>query len=850
MGGVLLVVVAGGAGRAACAAEPAATQAGTGVRAEGRRWEALPAGVCSVFLGPDQRRWFVKKPGDGAIDLDAIKKQVAAEWRKPAPLLIDCWPAMFEKSGAVWLVTRDCRLLLRYDGEHWVDHEAHNPPEVPGGFVGVCPGHGLSGNREHNLEVGGVRFFIESTGISAYDGKECAFQPFVTGGSKSYTDPVALLPEKGGKSVLVLQSRPTTYLWRYRAGQWSQVDFPWKGYVSGAAVGPDGSLWANLNEKVVTIPLEGGKGGEDAPAKGDLARAEPSPLKIKDWDVNQYHPSLWQDQTGDIHVGLSMLPVEICKEQRGVLLVKPDGNMKFLPGIATPTKPIVHRSSVSGVGDESWWYTTTVVGPAQMWRANLAVDPPTQEKMGVIGFQFVQEVADDGTVFVSAGDPLNSSWRMPQTDGINAIIGYKPAAPDDRPMLQPKTLEVGGSLAVASDGAMWAPIPDQGLCRYDGMAWRPMVGATVPAGILIPGHEGTMLQWYRFRMEVPESFALIDAGKRLEGQDLMALIRDNRQAFVKACGGLMEPAVWDVTQERFGGVSKTTGQPVMGGWSVAVDKGGRVWMVIDHKLRVLDATRTWTELQWPAGADPQPNLPNQMERGPTTVVRVGDGVYVADMTLAKGLKHSSGGVPARAYFVTLQDGKANWADALEVPAANDQMFRAPDGALWIAFRRETQGKPPWTNVKNVLARVDGNADPKEYVLPAEPVLLDRSGILWLAAGGSYVDIHDGAFSLWKDGEIVGHVSVPGVWTGKSIVADKPGSVWVLTNIGLHHLVAEGASKPFDYQVKTFGIVTDPTGDVFNSTLAVCDQGLVLGTYYNGEDHLTHHRLHLIPTAAK
>src|SRR5207237_7329727 len=57
------------------------------------------------------------------------------------------------------------------------------------------------------------------------------------------------------------------------------------------------------------------------------------------------------------------------------------------------------------------------------------------------------------------------------------------------------------------------------------------------------------------------------------------------------------------------------------------------------------------------------------------------------------------------------------------------------------------------------------------------------------------------FWVWREGQVVQELTIPNADAMQTIFSDRPGSVFVCTGLGLHHLVAEddGMGKPFQLQ---------------------------------------------------
>jgi hypothetical protein len=793
------------------------------------RFDPLPNNSCSVFISPDQRRWHIQTPTEAPIDINAVKTNIADQFAKPTPTLTDCSPALFEKSGAVWFITRDRRTLLRYDGTNWLERSPQNPPEIIGGFMGICPNHGMTLYRQHNLQTDDACFFIESTGISVYNGTDWSFLKFSSGAKRVFVDPFALLPERDNKGAVAIEFWKGT-LSRYRDGKWKRLPLPTLGKegVSGAAMAHDGNLWITTfidrSSNIVIVPLDGTKPDPAAP---------PAPVKILDLDLSKHHPALSQDEAGTIYISLSGLPPKVAAEHNGLVVIPSNAPMRFI-GSAYVNMNFSHPGLPADKGKSLW--TSTSISSGEQWASRLDISnsPSTRHSMPA-GFRFVQAIADDGTVYLSANNPLEPLARGRQ---YGSMVAYKPNESDTRAILRPQTFNTIDPALVAGDGTVWAQIPDKGICRFDGREWQPVFTPKAPNVTLIPANKDNMLWWIQpFNIKYDETFGLISGNKLLESKDLWTFVRENPEPFVTAVGINPRADLWTSTQQRIA----FSGRTLDGGWSVAVDDQKRLWVTIDRELKILTEKNEWLDVKWPLGKTKKFRTEGNRGyagNGPSLVIPIGDGaaMYVAG---------NSASHPKKAAVMSYDDGKFR---SVEVPRATEKIWRAPDGALWVVYRQTPDGKNPDARIDKIaLARIDATGVTKEHILPALPVLLDKSGILWLV-GECDDRVRSGNFLLWKDGQILSTVQVPGLWKGDKITTDKPGSVYLWTNLGLHHLIAPPAT-PTQYTLKSTSLLEGDTTNAFNlysSTITHCNQGLLItSTTTNREKRHTQHHLQFL-----
>ena len=821
---------------------------GVGGCAHGAKWEALPVGVQAVFIGPGERLWHVKGEGRDIVgeqaNLEEIKARVEKQWRRRTPELKGCWPALFDQDGSVWFITNDQRTLLRYDGRQWLERAAQKNAKGEGGFVGVCPGHGRRWQIPYNVQAGKVRAFTEREGVSVFDGEQWSYQAFLNPvNDADIYRWVALFADKDQKGILALNNAPE--LWRFRDAHWQQVKLGATPRCVGSAVAPDGSLWLGCpGLGIVMVPLDGRP--TELPAN---ARKEPwlvPPVKIGEWDVNRDAPGLLQDDAGRTYVSLHRIPMELCKESFGTLVLEKDGRTRFFKGIDIAwestfmSPPPVAMMPMSGGGNRVWYINEEKVGA--YWATEFRFNAEKQgdgaassERVALKGCRFVQAVAKDGTVYASNEDPLVRSKFGPR---LLSLMAYRPEGKDMRPVMKGRTLEIAETVAVSdSEGTLWAPVPGKGLCKFDGMDWLTVAEQAAPSGVVIRAAKGAILRGPHW---APARFALIEAGAGkatvMEEEDLVTLVQKNQAAFVKAFSVPMDPEDWWAAQDR---------SP---GWSVAADKDGRVWVVSNGKLAVCE------------NGNPRPVAfrarnpvdANDRAAGPALVLRLGDGrsVYVSEMS-PEGFGWLFRGRSNQAYVMKCENGEVVQKS---VAGPSEGIWRAADGSLLVAYRRAAAGKEKrwdlWENEEVVLQRVDQDGKTSEQIMPESPAFMDKSGVFWLAAR-NVNGLRSGVVRLWKDGAEVGRVQLPGLWS-LGIVSEKPGSVWVWTYGGLCHLVASDPKKPGDYRLVSTSIVEgveeDRVGWGLDRCLMWSKEGLVLKTKYAIGRAREGYRLRLLSTA--
>src|SRR5437762_2998625 len=93
----LIVAAAGAAGATTRPATGTPAAGGpSDVRVRDVRFQRLPDSVREVYVGPDQRTWFVVNDGPAPADAAALRAAVEAEFGKAAPRLAGIAPVLFE----------------------------------------------------------------------------------------------------------------------------------------------------------------------------------------------------------------------------------------------------------------------------------------------------------------------------------------------------------------------------------------------------------------------------------------------------------------------------------------------------------------------------------------------------------------------------------------------------------------------------------------------------------------------------------------------------------------------------------------------------------------------------------
>jgi hypothetical protein len=331
--------------------------------------------------------------------------------------------------------------------------------------------------------------------------------------------------------------------------------------------------------------------------------------------------------------------------------------------------------------------------------------------------------------------------------------------------------------AISPEGMLWSCPVNGGVSCFDGNKWKSIFDRRYSGTVLFAGQKGELLAWQG------RNFTFLNGSDRKDGSRLDDLIKDNSKGFVAAFSGASNPNQFRSNVNRsLSNPEEPSGMPGEGGWSIAVDKDNRIWLTISRTLRVLDSGQ-WVSVVWPADS----NTP-----GPSLAIPVGDASSMYIWASKPQLDSDTTMSTIKSYLAQFKDGKVVFSEAPS-PGGGTRLFADVERKLWVLDEK--------LNVR----RIDEKGVFDTFSLSQKPILLDKSGIVWLEAS-------DGAFSLWKNGKITGTVKVPKVDASSRAFSDKPGSVWVWGASGLHHCVAPAGTAEFA-MVSSYS-VEGPDGSLF------------------------------------
>ena len=707
-------------------------------------WQALPEPVRQVFVGPDGRTWYQLRRPRGMTALQE-RQIITKQFRRPDPLIVGARIVLFEPGGRVWF--RDGRdAIIGFDGRTWLERR----PPKDHYFAGAAPNHGRGRTRACNAFAKGRAFFVDSHGVHGYDGKAWSYQAFYQGRGRFESYPT-LLPEPDGEGVIAVIRGRQSAVWRWRDDAWKQIDIP-----SGArehsliAAAPRaGKVWLFLRAGAVLWPY----GPDDAVKAARTTLKETLAATMSVGPYRATSPTLlYYSPGGTLFIGAKDVSRGGRNLGPGVVIEDARGAARFLAGeLAAKGWGGRHpeRSGPVGVGTaHGLWLPGRYgqPGPRLLDLRKLAF----VDKLPDRRFQWLHAARPDGTLFVGRGEPGG------------AVMVYRPGAPDDRRLLKVRHVLLRGkgegAFGVSGDGSVWAETAEHGIARFDGAAWRPVdpLKGQRDLSLVLPGAGG------RAVLAFSGGAALITPDGVHRARHVHELIEQHPKAVAAAFSGAGAHC-------RKAAIGRNGG--------LAADPDGNIWHFDGSWLSVFAGGR-WLSLR------KELRRARLGEMSIDYICPVGDGreVYIADFRLDQG----------RAFCARVKDGRLVFTPA-QRPAARQELFlnvREPNGALWIgSYKLGRSGQFYYSGGARAY-RVTGGGKAQEVKGYGWARLCDRSGNVWLGSGDS--------LRVWRAGKITRPPRVPRMTTGSRMFSDRPGSVFVWTPYGLHHLVALDPNRPADF----------------------------------------------------
>ena len=777
-------------------------------------WQVLPDRFRTVFAGPDQRLWWQLNEPEYARP-EQLRALIESQFAAKSPVLYGCRPALFEPNGRVWFVTLNGKQLLAFDGKRWIERNADERGRGRYNqihrFVGVCPNHGRPESAGVNCIIQNRAFFPGSHGVYVFDLATEAWSELQVA-DEVITSPL-LLPEPDGQGLVAFfregESRPGggfVALWRWRDAAWHQMDVPADlsaGNVNGVSIAEDG-IWIDERDSRFRRRTE----GEPPPRVGlrfipfaELPGQAPRPaapafawgpyvakdVSLDFWDG----PRASFIRAGEITMGGDSLGP-------GLLVRRDDVNVTALLGkeFAKPRDRILFERNTCGPilleGKDAVWLPAERGGlPARLFSL---IDGSVLATMADERFGWLHAALPDGTVFATNYAPGYHE---------SVLTACKSEAEDDRALIECRSVRMQHVFCVASDGAIWAKIPDRAadddkrpwdgaVQRFDGAAWEPVEPLRGIADVqsLHAGRNGEIFA----TLSRSRHFLLV--GDQLcSARDLEAFIASHREQFAKAF--------------FMGGHPSRQAPPLL------ADKSGNIWRI--ERRRDNDAFRVLAGDKWidAAALLPRPNGKEQ-DRRPLRidyVAPVGDGsaVYITGSSLSEE--------GASSWYAEVLDDTIAFTPAPRLYMANPQLLdlrvRDQEDALWLGSMNAVANPGGGYQLHGQIAYRMLDDFRHETVLDSGwPMLCDRSGCVWL---GQAWQKKMSLFNIWHRGKIAGSVSIPAASDNHGqegrLISDRPGSVWAWTATGVYHFTAGDPANPAACTLRKHYFAPDVKGQV-------------------------------------
>lgn len=784
------------------------------------RWQHLPREVQGVCIGPDGRTWFQLNSDSQGSSPAQIKSRLQREYRESAPQISGALLILLETSGRNWFLTDFGRLLLGYDGQTWIEYKGTSKSP---NFSGAAVSQGGFLRRNYSARAVGDRvWFSGSGGLHLFDGRNWEFQSFVEAKDVvTTTAPFAVSPS--GKFAAAVYGERLT-LWTRRDGKWTKgQDFKSNRIhaVDQFFVTDQGWLRFVYGEELHSVPLPGASEiAEENPTEeqedkelaalikqlgdDDFARREEASKKLAESGasikanlaealklatdvevklrlakilespafkaarvavetrIGKYRVSeakqLAQDEQGTLYIAAASIKVARGKPEPGLLMVDAAGKSKLISNPAGleawwnkggGTRPQFYLTRDNGV----WLTPCPNVRPSAFFdlkEQKLTAELPDTHPPRVVA-------ADkEGRVFVST------------EGGPASVMVFTPSAPEVRLRLPEVSFPIvlTSTPMVALDGSIWAERKAEGLSRFDGKDWAAVdLGERDQLRPVGSGEEGIVIyEGQRALFGGKGKHFLFQRDKLLGKGNIRELVKEHHAILAKAFG--------TARSTRHSSNQAAEGRPEQC-VVLTADKAGNIWLLDENnQLSVLvgDAWLNATEPLLATGA-------RQGRVGAMASFGDNSRIYLSIFpTEARPQAWKS-------LIGEVRDGKLFFQDSQMINRGSDLFgLREAGGALWVPGSRTMYPD------EQLTLRIGQNGQAQEIQDSGCPLLIDDSDNVWL---GRIKHQPQNKLAIWRGGKIVQRLEIPGTERITSLFADKPGSVYAVTSLGLVHLIAEG-----------------------------------------------------------
>ncbi len=801
------------------------------------RWQMLPGAIRHVVVGPDGRTWYQLESDPKDRPREEIRKSLEAEYRQANPQITGAALALLEPSGRAWFSANKGLELWGFDGKTWIERRTEKGAK----FSGFCPTRGQLLDNLSNRFVGGRAWFRDEQGIHVFDGKAWHYRaigppntaippksaitpkPGAPAGNTPFpnrdvtlntnvTELLRFAVSPNGKFAVALAPKyawqlgglknPDVWFWKDTNSVWQKRQFSWndqQGAVGTFCIADDGAMWCvqsgqlrkfflgNAGDILDQLPkLLSDLDADDFAAREQaqttlsaiaeqiqpqiaaaLESTTASPEKkrrltalqeqIREFKQGvgirpghgyqlgefkaQIASSVFQDDAGKRYVFSTSILDRLGKIDHGFLVIGLDGAATLCsigPGEKAGYGGGSLNSPVKAALGDALWITH---GPRE-WPFISRFDFKTQKITAYVNdsaFHSIRAIDEKDRVYAT-------SRNYNPLDDRELVLGLlSPDIPEGQGALPITRRTAEFSFLVAPDGVIWASDRSEGLLRHDGRQWE--VVQSVSEGHMRPLLAG--LAGYTLCLSGNDDYRLFRDKRLVASGPIKRLIATNREHFLAAFPVMFTPV--------------QRGKPL---W-IASDSSRNIWLGNGHTVDV------FCRYEWLATEDAcRAAQITTNGAGTKMVTAVGYGNQV--------------------YFNSVLANVANdRVQIAQAPAATDSSniplgIRDQQGGLWLPSHRGSTGRYSPENFCTTHLNDQGLS--RELPVSAWPVLLDRGNNLWLAQmGQSSASNH---FWICRDDAVVQELEIPGSDAHHFIFSDKPGSVFVRTKWGLHHLLAD------------------------------------------------------------
>jgi hypothetical protein len=506
----------------------------------------------------------------------------------------------------------------------------------------------------------------------------------------------------------------------------------------------------------------------------------PAYIRIGDLRVF-FARQLFQDPAGNL--GIVAQTMRDSQERQGpgiALLDKKNhataifmaGQSQFGHNFQNESLPVADAS-----GKKAWWPRNMTGDSVQLYDASLDMFIDTAP-MPIFGC--ILAVSQEGRVFLAK--------NIGGAGGGEPIMCYTPGAPETRTLLKMEKFPVMYPFfSFADDGSIWAlqreenPVARPGgnwggkIVRYDGKTWTaPDTQPSQMAFSFVPGKDGVMLA------QSPMESILYRGEKEIASGDLVDMIEKNREVFQKNFVSDL-PSFLNFTGRQAS--------------QILADKAGNIWRLEENGRLLVLVGDKWLLAHEPLVA--AGSASGMM----FSMAPLGDRqkIYVLD-------RNETPNKPS-AFLGEVKDGKLVFSVAPRLAIQGNDFLRVRDaeGALWGVANMQV----PNLGYRQYMVRLAADGTSEKFDFNGTPKLVDAAGNLWVEKSFGPKGL---TYKIWRKGEWLQEISVPGVSRSYTPVSDKPGSVFVWTNQGLQHLVADGPDYK-QFRVEQLYSIDNLSGDI-------------------------------------